>query len=341
MADLDWSVDSSRMLDLIRGFPAQCEEAVEIGQGVGARDLSGTAAILVAGMGGSAIGGDLLRLYLSDELKTPILVNRDYTLPQWVGEKTLIFLSSYSGNTEETLSTYYEGKSRGAELISITSGGKLGELTQEDGHLLVKVPGGMAPRCALGYLFFPMLGVLTCGGIVETKDGEVGETLKVLRQMAEELSKSQNKALELARKLVGKLPVIYSSSSFEVVVRRWATQLNENSKTFAHTNLLPELNHNEIVGWEQPEALLRDAEVFFLRDPKEHSRVQRRMEITKEMLSPIASGISEIWAKGEGLLSRLFSLIYFGDYLSYYLALLLGVDPTPVNRINHLKEKLR
>lgn len=341
MVDLDWGVDRSNMVDLLRNFPLQCEEAIAIGKDVEVGYLSGGESVVVTGMGGSAMGGDLLRACLSDEVDIPIWVNRDYSLPGWVGKRTLVFVSSYSGNTEETLSAYEEGKRRDAKLVSLTSGGKLEKLSKKDGYPLVKIPSGLPPRCGLGYLFFPMFIVLSRTELVKSKGDEIEEALAVLRQMAGELCQSRNQAIELAGRFVGKLPVFYSSNRFEVVVRRWGTQFNENSKTFAHTNLLPELNHNEIVGWDQPENLLKDAEIVFLRDGKEHPQVRRRFEITKELLKPLASGVYEVWSRGEGLLSRLFSLIYFGDYLSYYLALLLGVDPTPIERIDYLKGKLK
>ncbi len=329
------------MFDLLTSFPLQCEEAIEIGEKADVGDLSACEAIVVAGMGGSAMGGDLLKACLSDELKAPIWVNRDYSLPGWVGKANLLFVSSYSGNTEETLSAYEEGKRRGVVIVSVTSGGKLERLSKEDGYPLVKIPPGLPPRCALGYLSIPMLVMLSRAGVAGDKGQELREAIKILKDMQSELARLHNSASELARKLLGRLPIVYCSERLGVVARRWRTQLNENSKTFVHTNLLPELNHNEIVGWGQSKALLGDAELIFLRDRKEHPQISKRFEITGEILAPLASGVSEVWARGECLLSRLFSLVYFGDYLSYYLALLLGVDPTPIETIDYFKKRLQ
>lgn len=341
MAELDYRVDRSNMGELLKGFPLQCKEAIEIGERADFRDGTGKRNLVVSGMGGSAMGGQVVKACLSGEAGLPIYVNRDYNLPGWVGENTLLLISSYSGNTEETLSAYEEGKIRGAAMVCMTSGGRLEELAKEDGFHLVKIPSGLPPRCALGYLSVPIFVLLARRGMVENKGKELSELVGILKQMGDELSRPGNPALELAQRLKGSLPIVYSSERFGVAATRWRTQLNENSKTFVHTNLLPELNHNEIVGWDNPAGLLKEAQVVFLRDREEHSQVRRRFEITGEILRPLASGISQVWSRGEGLLSRLYSLIYLGDYLSYYLALLRGVDPTPIERIDYLKEKLR
>ncbi len=329
------------MGELLKRFPLQCQDAIEIGERAEFRDVGGKRNLVVSGMGGSAMGGDVVKACLSGEVGLPVYVNRDYSLPGWVGEDTLLLISSYSGNTEETLSAYGEGKMRGAAIVCMSSGGRLEKLAKEDGFPLVKIPSGLPPRCALGYLSVPMFVLLARRGMVEDKGKELAELVGILKEMADELSRPGNPALELARRLRGSLPIVYSSERFGVAATRWRTQLNENSKTFVHTNLLPELNHNEIVGWDNPAGLLKEAQVVFLRDGKEHSQVKRRFEITEEILEPLASGISRVWSRGEGLLSRLYSLIFFGDYLSYYLALLRGVDPTPIERIDYLKGKLK
>lgn len=343
----DWEkliekLDKQKMLRLICDFYKQAEEAVEIaGRSKFSREYADAENIVVAGLGGSAIGGDLLFTYLAEELKIPFHVVRDYNIPAFVDEKTLFFAVSYSGNTEETLSAYKEAISRSAKVVGITSGGELKKRCDGDKKSVVVIPGGMPPRTALGYLFFPMLVTLEHLNLVADKSGELSETLELLKELSEKYSSlPDNPAIALAQKLYGRIPLIYGSKNTSAVALRWRTQINENSKTLAFHHLFPELNHNEIVGWEKLEQITRNFRVVILQDETDHERVKTRMEVTKSIIGDAPAGIDEVESFGESLLARIFSLISLGDFVSFYLAMLNGVDPTPVVRIDTLKKRL-
>ncbi len=336
--------DAGGMLETLAGLPEQCEEAFRLGEETPLPVLKKEPRLVVmAGLGGSAIGGDLVRAVAAREARIPVLVCRDYTLPAFVSEDSLVFLTSYSGNTEETLSAYEAAGARGAARIAITTGGKLAERAREDGVPVVRVPAGLPPRSALGYLFLPALLMLGRLGLVPPP--EDGELVGVLRKLREELApaspRESNRAKDLALHLYGKIPVIYGAAhTTEVAAARWKGQFNENTKCPAYWNAFPEMNHNEVVGFEAPPEALRALSLIFLRDPGDHPRVQARMEITKRLLKDRVAGIHEFWGRGSSLLVRLFSLIYLGDYTSVYLALLYGIDPKPVAVIDYLKQEL-
>lgn len=345
-------VDAANMLEVLWNLPEQCEEAWQRGMEAPLRDLEkvwrGPEAVdqvVVTGLGGSAIGGDLLRVYAQEEAAIPFAVNRDYLLPAYVGLRTLVFAVSYSGNTEETLSAYDDARRRGAKIVALTSGGKLAEKAQADGFPVILVPGGISPRSASGYLFLPMIAALQRLGILADASAQVEETCALLRRMREKLRpacpEAENLAKQLARKFYERLPVIYGTSgTTETVAVRWKGQINENSKAMAYYNVFPELNHNEIVGTERPEALLKRLELVFLVDNTDHPRVQKRRQITQELIGERVGGISWVEAQGDSRLARIYSLIYVGDYASVYLALLYGIDPTPVRLIDRLKQRL-
>lgn len=338
--------DPGEMLTALWNLPEQCEEALAIGRKVklpaGYNSVSN---IVVTGLGGSAIGGDFLRLFVSDKIKVPVVVNRDYILPGFIDSSTLLFAVSYSGNTEETLSAYSQAHEKGARIIVLTNGGKLRDLAQRDGYPVITVPTGISPRAATGYLLIPTLAVLESLGLLGDLSVEIAEMTAILRNIREkikpEVPTEQNLAKQVANRLFGKIPVIWAAcGNTEAVATRWKGQINENGKAPAYWNMFPELNHNEIVGFEQPVELLRQLEIIILRDKHDHQRVQKRMEITKEIVINTVSGVTEIWSTGEGRLARLFSLTYIGDFMSVYLATLYGTDPTPVKNIDFLKNRL-
>jgi glucose/mannose-6-phosphate isomerase len=347
MKDSDWGklvgkVDKSNMLGLILDFHKQCKDAVERASALKLPpEYAKAKRIVVAGLGGSAIGGDLLFTYLAEELGIPLHVSRDYQLPAFVDKETLFFAVSYSGNTEETLSAYSEAVSRSAKIVGITSGGELKKRCKDMGKPVILVPGGMPPRTALGYLFFPMLVTLEQLKMVTDKSGEIRETITLLKELSEKYhSFPDNSATALVKKLYGRIPIIYGSRNNSAVALRWRTQINENSKTLAFHHLFPEMNHNEIVGWEKLEQITQNFRVVILRDKGESPRVKTRIEITKSIIGDVPSGIDEVSSEGESLLARLFSLICLGDFVSFYLAVISGVDPTPVERIDTLKKRL-
>jgi len=328
-------VDKYNMKRVLEDFPLQIEEALSIGENASLSSVVEPQSIFVSGMGGSAIVGDLLECCLREEISIPIYVNRDYGIPRFVNKNTLAFICSYSGNTEETVSAYQEISKRTKNIVCITTGGKLVEICNGS---VVKIPKGLQPRCAIGYLFVPMLVLLGRLNIISEKGEEIKETISLLSSLSKRLSVQGSTAYKIAKDFKNKLPIIYASNRLGVCARRWVTQLNENSKTMAHFNLFSELNHNEIVGFGTPNL---NSWIVILRDKDDGERIARRIELTKEIITPYTEGISEVWSKGESLLARLFSIIYVGDWISYWLAIMREVDPTLVDRIDYLKRKLK
>jgi glucose/mannose-6-phosphate isomerase len=340
-------LDKSNMLGLLLDFPAQIRSAVQIARTAkilfGKRDFS---RIVFGGLGGSAISADLVRSYLYFTAKLPIIVCREYDVPGYVDSSTLVLVSSYSGNTEETLSFYAQAKKAGSTIIAISCGGALKEYCQKDGVSFIEIPQGLPSRCALGYLSIIPLCILAQLGIISEVDGALNQTVRILEELKNQklnprIGLKDNIAKFIASKLCNKFAVIYSSSvHFDVVATRLKGQLNENSKALALSHVFPEMNHNEIVGWQNPKKLFKDFLVLMFRDSGMHPRVAKRMDITKELIKKEGVDIIEIWSSGEELLSRIFSFIYIGDFISYYLAILYGIDPTPVDRVTYLKKKL-
>lgn len=339
------AVDPSGMYNLITTFPQQVEEAIAIGKASRvALDTRGIEHIVMCGMGGSAIGGDLLRSYLADELRVPFIVNRNYRLPKFVGRKSLVIISSYSGNTEETNACHREAIKRGAKILCITSGGLVEKIAKQKKHPCIIVPGGPSPRAALGYSFFPLLIALAKLKLIPKKDNELRETLALLKSKSEQYrdpERAMNQALLLAQQLQWRIGVVYSATErLDAINTRWRGQMAENAKTLMWGHVLPEMNHNELVGWKTLRDQMKDMHVIFLRDKDDHKRVQHRLEITKQIVSEYTQHITEVWSEGKSPLARMFSLIHLGDWVSFYLAILHEVDPMPVAVIDYLKTEL-
>ncbi len=338
-------LDPGDMVGTVSAFPQQIRDALRIAsEAEFPRELSGARCIVAAGLGGSAIGGDVVRELASGELEVPMVVARDYDLPAFVDEDALVFLSSYSGNTEETLSAYRVAGERNARRVCITSGGRLADLAGRDGVPLVAIPPGLPPRTALGYLFVPIMVALAELGYVSDRALAFDEAVQVLRDLASVLGPESpvplNPAKRLALAMRGKIPIIYGATGITAAAAlRWKTQINENSKTHAFWNVFPELNHNETVGWGANEEVSRALHVVILRDRGDHPRVQRRMEITPALMEK-ASGVDEISSVGKSREARLLSLVCAGDFTSLYLAFLYGVDPKPVAVVEYLKGEL-
>jgi glucose/mannose-6-phosphate isomerase len=340
--------DPSGMYLSIYNFPHQVLNAWDLGEKLDVSPLkSPYNNIIVVGMGGSAIGGDLIKSLGYNELSIPFLVIRDYNLPRFVDKNTLLIAVSYSGNTEESLIACEDGLKKGASVITIASGGKLVELSKEKGIPSIVIPGGFQPRAALGYTFIPLLSVLSRLGflnITEVDIKRVSSLLEKIRdeELKEEVPKEKNIAKQIADKLYKHLPIIYAPNEhLGVIAYRWKCQINENSKSFSVWNNFPEINHNEIIGWEGRDEFLKNTFVIFLRDTKEIDRINLRIRYMKDFVSSIIEdNIVEVWSRGETLLERFLSLIYIGDFVSFYLAIKRGVDPTPVKSIGGLKEFL-
>jgi glucose/mannose-6-phosphate isomerase len=338
-------LDPQNMHGAIHAFPEHLAEGWDRGAGaehfgLSAGDFDG---LVVCGMGGSAIGGDLLRTLAEPEAPIPVQVVRGYDLPGWVGPGTLVVASSYSGGTEETLSAFGQARERGATVVVVASGGTLMEHAQADDLRRIEIPGGLQPRAALGYSLGVLLRMGRALGLLSLTDEHFEKTLAEARERAERYAHGgANPARELAEALDGRLPVIYSGVGLlEAVNMRWRTQLHENAKVPAVGNLFAELDHNEIMGFEAapPEIAGRMA-VVVLRDADDHPQIQRRIEVTREIIEPRAALWMEAESEGESRLARMCSLVQLGDWASFWLAMRRQVDPTPVESIQRLKRTL-
>lgn len=341
--------DPQKMAKLIHDFSNQLKHAEEIGTALSLDPNlgKGISKIVFSGLGGSAIGADFIRTYLAYDLKIPIFVNRHYRLPAFVDESTLLVVSSYSGDTEETISSLQEGLKRKARILAISSGGELGRQSRSHSFPLIQIPGGFSPRAALGYSVVPLLVALSKIGFQTAyRADEVKEAQAVTHNLAEShyglrVPFEKNLAKQYASACFKKYPIVYAAIDyFDVVALRWRGQIEENSKALASHHVLPEMNHNELVGWQHPKELLKEAVVFFLRDEADHKRIQMRMNLTRDVIKRYANKVFEIRSQGKSLLARMFSLVYLGDWISFYLACLNQVDPTPVEVIKYLKTEL-
>lgn len=339
-------VDSNNLLDIVRKFPEQMEDAVETAEKVEIEEFK-PLHIVIAGMGGSAIGGDILANWLSDRTDIPIFVNRVYNLPSFAGKNTLLFAVSYSGNTEETLNLFDDGIANGCKIIAITTGGKLENRCKNKNVRLISIPKGMPPRAAIAYLFVPMAVVLKKLGIyLPDKEMDVAiENLKVLRErLVPENPTQNNPAKQIALQLQNETPIIYGSGIYSAIARRWQTELNENSKVLAWHGTFPEMNHNEIEAWGNDDNSKRFTAVLLRDNFLPESRLQKRIILTKNsILNKNAKKVVEVVAEGgeeKDYLARMLFSTYLGDFVSIYLAILRGVDPTPVNTIESFKRDL-
>ncbi len=337
--------DPDGMLARIKELPAQCRQAW---QSVMALDLplaySNIDKIVILGMGGSAIGGDLARSLVEFECRVPIIVHRDYGLPAYVDERTLVIGSSYSGNTEETLSGFEAALKTKALKIAMTTGGKLAQIAVDAGAPVFKIEYVAQPRAALGYSFLPTLGVLQKLSLVEDKSADVTEMVGVLEDLSSRLDETSplpaNPAKRLAQRLQGNLPVIYGAGIAAEAAHRWKTQINENAKAWAFYEVFPELNHNATVGFTLPPEVVDRLRVIMLRSPLFNERVKLRYEVTSELLQQAGVTFEFVDSEGRCALSHMMSLVMIGDFTSYYLAILNDIDPCPVKVIDYLKGRL-
>jgi glucose/mannose-6-phosphate isomerase len=330
------------METLIRTFPQQLIEATRIAAAwqpahTGFRPTS----VAVLGLGGSAFGGEIVRNTLRDELPLPFTIYRSYELPACVGKDTLVLACSYSGNTEETLTAATEAQTRGARLVCITGGGKLAEMARTHGHDLLLIPGGQPPRTACGYSLTVQLHVLHRYGLIANPQPALDAAHAVMTSFTE-AEHAQVRAL--AQRLSGTVPIIYSTDTADSVAIRLRQQINENAKQLCWHHTLPEMNHNELVGWVHPAGFLEQmAHVLLLTTSYEHPRNQVRISINREILLralPSADRLTEVQARGEGKLAQLLYLLHWADWLSLYLAQANGADPIPVQVIDYLKGEL-
>lgn len=328
-------------------YDKQFQEGWQLAQTLDLKALSAPVRnVLVLGTGGgSAASVNLLKSYLFDELRVPLQLNQGYTIPAFVNEETLVIVVSHSGNTEEVVSSYEAAIAAGAQIVAITAGGTVLAMAREHGHPHLLVPGGMMPRIALGYIFLPMLAVLSKAGLCATKDEEIAELIALLAQLkaayGPEVPLAINVAKQIAMEMDGLTPVIYGTLPlFDATAWRWKNQLGENSKLMAFWNAIPSLHHDEAVGWDAPAAMLKGYHFTLIQDAEDSAKTARRVEISAEILRARAGAVRIVSSTGSSRLARLFSIVYLADFVSLYAALVRGVDPTPVEVINLFKSKM-
>ena len=340
--------DPGGMLDQVAGMPAQLVGAIAARTAYATASAGAEPArvrdVLVCGMGGSAIGADLAAMW-AERHAVRVAVHRSYGLPSWVGRDTLLVFSSYSGNTEETLSAFAASESLAAPRLAITTGGRLAARARAARVPVWTMPAGLQPRAALGSSLAGLLFLLHGAGIVPDPADEIAVASRSLEALVGELGplspERDNPAKRLARRLYGKLPIIHTGPGIlSPVGVRWRGQLHENAKTPSFSNVYPELDHNEIMGWQALAEVRRFATLVVLRDRDDLPAVRRRMEVTCEILAPRLAAVEWIDAQGDGVLERMLRTVALGDWTSVYLAFLNDTDPTPVADIELLKSRL-
>ncbi len=337
--------DPSGMRTFLHQFPVECRRAWQrVSRFRLPAAYAGVDRVLIAGMGGSAAAGDIVRHLAATETKVPIWVHRDYGLPSFVGKDTLVIFSSYSGNTEETLSAFAASLSTPARKLVITTGGRLGYLAEQQGIPVLLMDYQSPPRAAFPHSFTSLLGILVRLGLLPDRSSDWQKTLLILDRLSAELIETtplvSNRAKQLATRMQGSLAVIYGAELLSGVARRWKTQLNENSKTWAFCELFPEINHNAAVGYELPSWAKEKVFVVLLCSPSLHPRNILRYEATAELLTRAGINCEMVNPQGESSLAQVMSLVLLGDYLSFYLAILNRTDPTPIDSIDFVKSYL-
>lgn len=339
------SVDSSDQLADILSLPEHLRDALWRVESAIIAEWDTPAGLVVAGMGGSAIGGALARAALGDHSSRPIFVTRAYGLPPWTTPDTTVLCASYSGNTEETLACYESAGALGAQRVVVTTGGRLAEIARADNVPVIPLPGGFQPRAAVAYMTVAALEVAALCGAGPRLAAEIDVAASHTERLVEEWGPDADEsslAKTVARGLHGSVPLIAGAGLTTPIAYRWKTQINENAKQHAFHHELPELDHNEIVGWEgasEPGSPARFSAVF-LDDSDAHPRVKERIDLTEKLIAPHAAGCFRLQTRGETTIERVISLVLLGDLVSIYLATLRGVDPGPVEVLVRLKAEL-
>jgi len=338
-------LDSQNMLGEMNSLPEQLLTAWQEAEAFPLGDFSPVRQVIVAGMGGSAIGADLLKAYIAPLSAVSIDVHRDYGLPAWAeGPETLVIVSSHSGNTEETLSAMGAALERGCNLLAISTGGKISELAKENGTDLWIFQHKGQPRAAVGYSFCLLLNVFTRLGFIMDPTEELNDAVAEMKKQRElfsiEIPDHHNPAKRLAGQLVDRWVSVFGADLLAPAARRWKGQISEIAKAWGQYEDLPEADHNTLAGVVNPESVLVKTMALFLQADSNHPRNQRRIELTKKNF--MVEGISTdlIQAVGKSRLAQMWSIIQFGDYTAYFLAMAYGVDPTPVAVIENLKREL-
>ena len=323
------------MKDLVENFAQQLKDAKQIAEKAIISGNNGIQSILVSGLGGSGIGGTIISELIANSCKVPILINKDYFLPAFVNESTLVIISSYSGNTEETLSALQNAVQAKAQIVCITSGGKVLEIARQHQFDFIQIPGGQPPRSCIGYSLVQLIKILVAKGFAEPElFTQLEKSIKLLEKENQNI-KSEAKAI--AQKLLNKIPVIYSLGVCEGVAVRFRQQINENSKMLCWHHNFPEMNHNELVGWTVKN---ENIAVVTFQTTFDFDRTKKRYGVCRGIFEKYSSSVIDISAKGDSKLAQFLYLINIGDWISCYLADLRGIDPVEVNVIDYLKGEL-
>ncbi len=338
--------DAEAMLVHLHKMPELCRQAWRMVMDFDLpEDYREVSRVVILGMGGSAIGADLVSNLVVSEAKLPVIIHRDYNLPAFIDSKTLVIASSYSGMTEETLSSFKQALETNSKKLVITTGGKLKIMAEERRILVFSFAYKAQARAALPFSVLPILGFLQRLGFIKDKSADVAETVAALEKLSQRINEgvllSQNPAKQLANRLYGHLPIIYGADILSEVAHRWKTQLNENSKAWAFYEVFPELNHNAVVGYQFPPELASKIMVVLLRSAHLPKLIQLRYQLTCQLLEQAKVGYQIVDGEGTNPLSQMMSLVLFGDYVSYYLAILYKVDPSPIKAIDYLKGQLK
>lgn len=326
--------DRDGFLDVLTQFPSQLRRALLLK----AEPSREPKSVVVAGMGGSALGGQLLADLVREQLGVPLIIHRDYFLPEFVDETSLVVAVSYSGDTTETISALESAIKRGSDIVTISSGGKLKVMADSYGFPHICIPRGLQPRMAWAYVALSLVNVLQAAELFELQAEGLTELIDGLAH--EYHPAHQNGTMEMACALHGLIPVFISASSTSILPYKWKININENAKQLAFANCLPEFNHNEMTGWRYPEESIKRLALVFIRTDYEGDSITRRIEITKEILRGQPGDVLEFKAPGRTKIDQLFGSIYAGDFMSYYLALLNRENPAPVDAVEHLKVRL-
>jgi len=338
------AVDKSSMIDFCINAPKHYREAAKIAQKI-KTSYDAPANIIIAGMGGSAIGGDLFKDWARNKIAVPIEVSREYNLPEYANQKTLVVVSSYSGDTEESLSAFLDALKRGCMIFCISSGGELIKAAKKHKVPHLQVPGGMPPRAALPYMLVPLLVYMEKAGLVKGVTEELEEAFTVLERIVEENGperpQNDNFAKNTAHFLWDSAPVVYGFGFYRSVAQRFKQQFNENSKSPAKWEYFPELDHNEIVGWSGKGEQCKWFSIIFIRDADEPGEIESRIDITKAIIESAGIVTFDLHVQGKSCLAKMLSTVVVGDFLSVYLAVERKADPSPVPTIDLLKNKLK
>ena len=325
-----------RMNDYIDDFSNHLREAIEIANNTSLTSCTKEIRnILICGLGGSGIGGAIVSDIISPKVPIPIATTKDYTIPNFVNEHTLVIANSYSGNTEETLYALEKCQSRRAEIAVITSGGKLKNIAEENKYNQIIIPGNQPPRAMFGYAFTELFFMLNHYGIID--DSFKSDFTKAIELLDTEKSDIQEQAMSLAKKMHKQTPVIYVANGFEGVAVRFRQQINENSKMLCWHHVVPEMNHNELLGWRTN---VNDLAVVYFRNKSDYDRNQIRMDINKKVIAKFTENITEIWSKGDSLIENSLYHINLGDWVSWYLSEMNNVDAIEIDVIDFLKGEL-